>query len=156
MENNFKFGADQEYQENYKVYYTALSDLIKERAKITKASVAERAGRGRSAIKPSRAEFISLIADIEAARQFVSNDPDALKLEKLMTLKSSYKEESKLWKDRYTNLLAVNISLLVEVERLTERLQNHSQTHTENDRLRKENSELIRALNQSGDTPKLV
>lgn len=156
MDSNFSFGADPEYQDNYRAYYDSLTYLISKRAKINKSTVADQAGRGRSAIKPSRPEFAQLISDIEAAYRYVCNDPDAQAIEKLKAQKTTYKEEAKLWKERYSNLLVVNITLLGEVDRLTAQTQVNSELQAENCRLRQENSKILRSISQTGIGPKLV
>jgi len=160
MSIDFKFSAPVDYQERFESYYVAIKQLIKDKAKINKASVAERAGRGRSAIKPSRKEYQLLIADIEAANEHVNNDPKKIKLEKLLLQKSELKDKSNTWKNRYTNLLTATVSIHAEMERLTEQLQNSKETQSrlreEGSKLSNENSELRKLLKAHGISPALI
>lgn len=160
MNTDFKFSAPIDYQERFESYYDAIRQLITKQAKISKASVAELAGRGRSAIKPSRDEYLLLITDIEAANEYVNNDPKKIKLEKLQQQKSELKDKANTWKERYSNLLAATVSVHAEMERLNTQLHNSGETQArlrqENSKLHNDNAELRKLLKEHHIQPHLI
>lgn len=150
MKHEFTYQAPKEYQERFSIYYSAINQLLQEKAAITKSSVAKKAGRVRSAIKPSREEYKQLIEDIEAANEFINNDPQKTALTKLQKKRIELKAIAKLWEDRYTNLLSANLTINAEMVRLETQLQKYRDSlerlRCENINLNKENAELKRQL----------